>query len=247
MKIRCLPCPASALIVQVRVQAQFSCIHTRALTAKSGFCTMKYWNIHHLQAHSEDTGVNGKSSCRLYRAPVWHLSGDTYTKHCKHSHLQWISGGWADFQLTNERICFLYVREPHGRWLIFNKGALRPRYTILSWNSSWVLTSETSLSRWEESKPKPIPDLRLFLQACQAVTEFLSTYGGNRCLHVCPTLRTQTPSPSWLQWMHPKSGVMTGHKKEWEKVVSLKKTCLCMSWQVCGSAVWIPKSSGKGM
>lgn len=164
MRIRCLPCPFSALIVQDRDPAHFSRIHTSTLTTKSGFHTMKYWNIHHLQAHSEDTGVNGKSSCRLNRAPGWHLSGDTYTKHCKHSHPQWISGGWADFQLTNERIWFPCVGEPHGRRLIFNKGALRASYIILIWNSSWVLPSQKSPSRWEE------------LHECVCLCELLPAY-----------------------------------------------------------------------
>lgn len=164
MKIRCLPCPFSALIVQDRDPAHFSHIHTSTLTTKSGFHTMKYWNVHHLQAHSEDTGVNGKSSCRLNRAPGWHLSGDTYTKHCKHSHPQWISGGWADFQLTNERILFPCVGEPHGRRLIFNKGALRASYIILIWNSSWVLPSQKSPSRWEE------------LHECVCLCELLPAY-----------------------------------------------------------------------
>lgn len=150
MKFRCLLCFVSALIVQVRDRAQFSCIHASALTTKSGFHTMKHWNIHHLQARSEDSGVNGKSSCRLTRASGCHLSGDTYTQPCKCSHPQQISGDWADFQLTNERIWFPCAGEPHGRWLIFNKVALRVSCIILSWFSSWVLPAQKSPSRWQE-------------------------------------------------------------------------------------------------
>lgn len=169
------------------------------------------------QANSKDIGVNGKSSCWLNRAPGWHLSGVTYTEPCKHSHPQWISGGWADFQLTDKRIWFLYVGEPRGRQLIFNKGALRASYIILSWNSSWILPFQKSSSRWEElfnifvhvsscqlikcsprekikeAEPKKKFWLMPFLAglaSSQAITELLSLYDGNKFLLVVSISRT---------------------------------------------------------